>query len=154
MGLFDTLFGRKNDSTRMSHSLNIDNDYFLIKDGRLLEYRGNEDSIFVPRGVVIIGGNDTPIWNKTIDTIYIPSTVQVISDLALPYVETVYYEGAQNNLRYDKQWNFYENGWITDWSKASQHPVRVNEVRFHFGYQHFAQIENAHYDKHPTELLP
>lgn len=153
MGLFDALFGKKSDATRAPQSLNIDNDYFFIKDGRLLEYRGKEDTIVVPRGVQIIGGDDTAIWNKTIDTIFIPNTVRRVSDLALPYVETVYYEGSQNSLIYDKQYNFYENGWITDWSKSNQHPVRVNEVRFHFGYQHYAQIEKAHYDKHPIELL-
>lgn len=152
MGFFDNLFEKKNESSRVPQSLNIDNERFLIIEGRLLAYRGNSDTIVVPRGVQIIGGNDKAIWDRTIDTIFIPNTVRVISDLALPYVETVYYEGLQSNLRYDKECNFYAYGWIADWSKTNQFPHRVNEVHFHFNYQNYTQIEKAHYEQHPEEL--
>ena len=134
------------------HMLNLDNDYFLVKDGRLLEYRGKEDSFFVPRGVQIIGGNDEPIAAKTINAIFIPNTVHVISDVALPCVESVYYEGPEDRLHYDKEFNFHTYGWIADWSKTNEHPYRVYEVKFHFNYPHYDHIEAAHYESNPKEL--
>ena len=115
---------------------NLDNNYFLIKDGRLLEYRGQSDTIVVPKGVGIIGGNDTKICNKTISNIYIPKTVHVISDLALPYVEHVHYEGAQEYLHYDSKYNFFADGWVPDWSKSDpiRGQVHVNNVTFYYNY--------------------
>ena len=142
----------KSKKSNAVHMLNLDNDYFLVKDGRLLEYRGKEDSFFVPRGVRIIGGNDNPISAKTIDTIYISNTVYVISDVAPPCVESIYYEGPEDRSHYDKEWNFHTNGWIADWSKTNKYPHRVYEVKFHFNYQHYAQIEAAHYERNPKEL--
>lgn len=133
---------------------NLDNDYFLIKNGYLLEYRGQSDSIVVPRGVQVIGGNDTKICSKTISHIYIPKTVHVISDLALPYVEHVHYEGSQENLLYDKQYNFFADGWIPDWSKPDpiQFRVRVNNVTFDYNDRHYEATAKAHYERTPDEL--
>lgn len=136
--------------------LNLDNKYFLIRNGRLLEYRGQEDSIVVPKGVRIIGGNDTKICNKTISHIFIPKTVCIISDLALPYVEHVHYEGAQENLRYDSKYNFYADGWVPDWSKSApiQGQVHVNNVTFDYNDHLYDVTAKAHYERIPDELKP
>lgn len=133
---------------------NLDNNYFLIKDGRLLEYRGQSDTIVVPKGVGIIGGNDTKICNKTIRNIYIPNTVHVISDCALPYVENMYYAGAQEALHYDKQYNFYTNGWVPDWAKPERIPITVNNVNFHYNDSHYDETAKLHYERIPDELQP
>ena len=143
----------KKQESKSSSGLNIDNDYFLIKDGRLLEWRGESDSIIVPPGVEIIGGNDTGISKKTIHVIHIPKSVHVISDLALPHVESVYYEGPQEKLMYNKEYNFYADGWVTDWSKDS-FPVRINEVNFHFNDEVCTTIIEKHFQEHPDELSP
>lgn len=135
--------------------LNIDNDYFLIRNGHLLEYRGQSDTIMVPRGVTRIGLTDTPIWNRTIDSIFIPNTVHFIYGGALPYVESVVYEGSPEELSYDKDENFFANGWIPDWTKTEGHlPSHVWEVRFHFNQSNYAAIEKAHFEQNPHELLP
>lgn len=151
---------KKEESTKaekdiLSHQkLNLDNDYFLIKNGCLLEYRGQLDSIVVPRGVSQIGIEDINICKKTIHTIYIPNTVYVIADFALPYVESVHYEGPQELLHYDKQYNFFADGWIPDWSKLDPVHVHVNEVRFEYNFRHYDAIAKAHYERHPNELQP
>lgn len=134
--------------------LNIDNDYFLIKDGWLLEWRGEHDDIVVPDGVRIIGRSDNPISKKTIASIWIPKTVHKISDLALLQVETVHCEGSQNSLSYDKEYNFMANGWIPDWSKDKLAPVRINEVSFYFNDRHYREIVAKHYERNPDELKP
>lgn len=139
-----------------NQKLNLDNKYFLIRNGRLLEYRGQEDSIVVPKGVQVIGGNDTKICNKTISHIYIPKTVCVISDFALPYVEHLHYEGAQENLHYDSQYNFYANGWVPDWSKSDpiQWQVHVNNVTFDYNDHLYDATAKEHYERIPDELKP
>ena len=137
---------------RSDYISNLDNDCFLIKNGQLLEYRGQSDSIIVPKGVQIIGGNDTKICSKTIRGIYIPNTVHLISDCALPYVEIVYYAGAQEDLHYDKQYNFYADGWVPDWAKPEHIPIAVDDVKFHYNYRHYDEVAKSHYERNPDEL--
>lgn len=148
-----TTIAKKQD-VKSPSGLNIDNDYFLIKDGRLLEWRGESNTIIVPQGVRIIGGNDdTAISKKTIDSIYIPRSVWKIADSALPHVQTVYCEGFEESLSYDKECNFYTGGWVADWSKSNS-PVRIYKVDFRFNYSLYQAIVDAHYKDHPDELLP
>lgn len=135
-------------TTSIQEGLNIDNDFYLIRNGCLIEYRGQSDGIIVPTGVEIIGCNDTPICKKTIDHIFIPRTVHKISDFALPYVETIHYEGPQHELWYNAQYNFYTEGWIPDWAKTLPTPYRV-DVHFHFNYQHHNTIAASFRKDHP-----
>ena len=146
---------RKNENrSSTSKTLNIDNDYFLIKGGRLIEYRGKEDTIFVPRGVTIIGWDDKSICDHTIHTIYMPNSVCVIADCALPCVECVYYEGPKEKLHYDEEYNFQACGWTPDWAKKSGINYRVNEVKFHYNDSKYDMLAKAYFEKHPNALAP
>ena len=133
--------------------LNIDNDYFLIKDGRLLEWRGESNDVFVPRGVRIIGDGQNAISKRKIQRIEIPNSVWRIDDLALPFVETLNYEGPEYSLQYDKNLNFY-TGWSTEYSSSSPTQYQVNKVEFWFNSE-FAQARvDKHFKEHPEQLLP
>lgn len=143
----------QNTESKRESIKDLDNDYFLIKGGRLLEYRGKKDFIIVPNGVDIIGGSDTKICSQTIRGIYIPKSVYVIADCALPYVEIVYYEGSEESLHYDKKYNFYTDGWRPDWTIPGPH-IKINEVRFHYNFKNYDVIAQAHYEKVPDELKP
>ncbi len=62
---------------------------------RLVHYNGDEDVLFVPFGIGIIGNDESQIKDgKKWDCVYIPKSVHTIHDLALPFVESVYYEGS------------------------------------------------------------
>lgn len=45
------LFKRNSEKRNLQETLNIDNDEFLIQGGALREYRGDKDTIIVPKGV-------------------------------------------------------------------------------------------------------
>ena len=133
MGFFDNLFGKKSQSNAPP-ALNIDDDMFLIINGVLREYRGNNDTIVVPQGVSRISNVDHPIWNNFIDTIFIPRSVLSIGECALPYCECVRYEGSE------QQWDYvmkncdvdnFQTGWKPAWCPEGCNTL-VTEVRFHF----------------------
>lgn len=66
-------------------------DDFDIKDGELREYRGTEEVVIIPDGVVKIGTHESSLgygvsgafqYNRTIKKVVIPSSVKVIADYA------------------------------------------------------------------------
>lgn len=64
---------------------------------RLVHYNGdeNEDILFIPLGIGIVGNDESEIQKgKKWDIVYIPRSVHTIHDLALPFVESIYYEGS------------------------------------------------------------
>lgn len=117
--------------------LNIDNQEFLIsRDGILREYRGEQDSFIVPRGVLGISNVEDPISRHSIDTIYIPRTVRFIGEAALAYCESVYYEGSEAEWKkITISSDNFQTGWRPDWCKEPPlDKYRVTEVKFHFNY--------------------
>ena len=54
---------------------------FVIENGILVKYNGNDGDVAIPDGVIGIG-NDVFNQCKTLETIYIPDTVVSIGDKA------------------------------------------------------------------------
>lgn len=110
--------------------------YTLDLDGhRLLHYNGNEDILYVPMGTYIIGNNDEQIKEgEKWDTVYIPKSVTQIHDFALAFVESVQYEGSEEEFKQIKcnyKYNFY-TGFIPNWAKDLPNPEysKVKQVKF------------------------
>lgn len=132
------LFKRNSEKRNLQETLNIDNDEFLIQGGALREYRGDKDTIIVPRGVERIYNDDCCICSHSIDTICIPKTVLRIGDHSLPFCESVLYEGSEyewKNISIGSD-NF-TTGWRPDWCKEPpMDKYRVTEVKFFFNATH------------------
>ena len=65
----------------------------------------NEDTLFIPMGTLFVGDGYNPIRgnNRPWDTVYIPKSVIKIDDCALPFVESIHYEGtAEEFAKIDK----------------------------------------------------
>ena len=60
--------------------MNIDNEEWLIKDGVLLEYRGNAKEVVIPNGVVSIG--DDVFLNQGIEKVTLPEGLKIINSRA------------------------------------------------------------------------
>lgn len=112
--------------------------YTFDLDGtRLIRYTGNSDTLCVPIGTRIIGNGESEIKaNEKWHAVFIPKSVYRISDIALYYVDIVYYEGNEEEFRRiicDFDWNF-KTGFIPNWAKNLPNPgnCKVNQVSFHY----------------------
>lgn len=81
------LYTNLNDERLSNNSFNIDSEEFLIENGVLREYRGNDKNVVIPHGTVRIG--ISAFTDKKIDSVEIPDTVVAIEAWAF----------ANNNLR-------------------------------------------------------
>ena len=125
-------------AAREAHFKKIDrdDDQFLIKDAKLIEYRGTDDRIVIPKGVESLYNHDFSIRvkHKLADgpsEVCIPRSVRFIGCHALPYFEEIYYEGSEYEWKqiYIADENF-ETGWRPDWCRNNtpyEH-YRVTEV--------------------------
>ena len=111
--------------------------YIFAVDNRLVGYNGNEDVLCVPIGTQIIGDDYDEIKKgKAWDIVYIPKSVIMIKDCALPWVESVYYEGTEEEFqRIPKGELKYSNfctGFIPNYAKNMPNPEnsKVKEVKF------------------------
>ena len=100
----------------------------------LVHYNGNGDTLFVPIGTTIIGAGIQK--NMTWHSVFIPKSVMVIRDLALFYVENVYYEGSSEEFQQilcDYSYNF-RTGFIPTWAEnlSCREYCKVKEVSFHY----------------------
>ena len=59
--------------------LNLDNELYLIEEGLLKEYRGSEELVTVPEGVIVIG-EGVFSGNETIKNIKLPESLKGIGE--------------------------------------------------------------------------
>ena len=121
----------------------VDPQKYVIDTGghRLVHYNGdeNEDILFIPLGISIVGNDESQIQEgKKWDIVYIPRSVHTIHDLALPFVEAIYYEGSAEEFKKINvgAMSNFTTGFIPNFAKDMapeflEH-AKVKEVRFHF----------------------
>ena len=107
--------------------------------GRLVHYNGDEDILCVPFGTSIIGNDEEQIKEgKKWDSVYIPRSVIIIHDLALPLVESVWYEGSEEEfakIDIGKIGNFM-TGFVPNYAEKLDEEYRIHsivkEIKFNY----------------------
>ena len=107
---------------------------------RLIGYNADEgeDVLLIPFGTTIVGNDESQITEgKVWDVVYIPRSVHTIHDVALTFVESVYYEGSAAEFARINIGDYaFQTGFIPNHAKflTSEEAkyAKVQEVKFSY----------------------
>lgn len=134
------------DSKQTSDYMPVDPKKYVFEGplNKLTKYTSdaNEDTLYIPMGTRFVGDGEHPIRNRPWDIVYIPRSVIKIDDCALPFVESVYYEGSAEEFakinKGDLPGSNFMTGFMPNYAESMQPEyqkhAKVKEVKFTFNY--------------------
>lgn len=141
MGLFDSLFKGKETAKKAGtqEKLNVDDSEFLIRDGRLCEYRGNSDVVDVPEGVTaifVLESEGRPAVLRDKKRVILPRSLLYIGNDGIRYVEEICYRGTEAewqkiDIKADRE--NLDMGICDSWREVAGGPLIKTRYRYNWG---------------------
>lgn len=135
MGLFGKLFKSKEET---QNKLDMDNNEFLIRSGRLCEYRGNSDTVVVPEGVTeifVFESEEKPAVLRNKKRVVLPRSLRYIGNDGIRCVEEICYRGTEAEWQKIEKLADYENldiGICDSWREVAGGPLIKTKYYFNW----------------------